>query len=664
MRIIFSHQIIKGLLILTLGSPLFSANARIYKDPKSGCEAWLSGFESTQDTFSIDGNCANGLLKKGSVKWYRNEKLILEYKGDFIRGKQDGFGVEVRPESKYIGSWKNDLRDGFGQEFLPNGKIRFLGQFSDGLRNGLGVAYNADGSDGLKGYWRRGQLQVPFEFPIFPIGTVLKDSLKIDSKSEIKLPPGEWKILGVLVESHYTPALFSKDEMRFRAQFFLKNLDSSKPFSYLDIVFGRGLKPNHLPKLYLNESGDIKVMAKDENKGAYLFSSKLSDSDSYRNKILMDQSIRIDIFGDEDRKDIPDFSHLIVNFSQSADSSSFLRTSAGFSPKDFGVDNYVDLVRKSNNLNSEQKILVSKIDGLADWFSEFSEVNNARFFKGERNALPRVFEISKVEPNSVQAVNQRVLDNEANSVKESNNPIKSSVTSNSQSKRALVIGNDNYSYVPKLANGVKDSVAVADVLKSLGYRVTLGNDLNEKNLKSVIRKFKSEVNGGDEVVIYYAGHGVQIGSTNYILPTDIRADSEEQVKDEGIQLQRLLDDMSEAKVKLTLAVIDACRDNPFPKSGRSIGGRGLAPTTAATGQMIVFSAGAGQQALDKLGNNDKHPNGLFTRYLIKEMRVPGVRVDNVIREVRKQVVEAAKSVGHDQVPAIYDQVVGDFYFSK
>ena len=77
-------------------------------------------------------------------------------------------------------------------------------------------------------------------------------------------------------------------------------------------------------------------------------------------------------------------------------------------------------------------------------------------------------------------------------------------------------------------------------------------------------------------------------------------------------------------------------------SGRAIGSRGLAPTTAATGQMIIFSAGSGQQALDKLGPNDKNPNGLFTRMLLSEMRAPGIRVDNMIREVRRKVVDAAK----------------------
>jgi hypothetical protein len=99
-------------------------------------------------------------------------------------------------------------------------------------------------------------------------------------------------------------------------------------------------------------------------------------------------------------------------------------------------------------------------------------------------------------------------------------------------------------------------------------------------------------------------------------------------------------------------------------ASRALGGRGLAPTTAATGQMVIFSAGSGQQALDKMGPADKNKNGLFTRVFLKEMQKTGVSIDRIVRNVRTEVVEMAKSVGHDQVPAIYDQVVGDFYFKK
>jgi hypothetical protein len=232
-------------------------------------------------------------------------------------------------------------------------------------------------------------------------------------------------------------------------------------------------------------------------------------------------------------------------------------------------------------------------------------------------------------------------------------------------RKALVIGNDSYQKVSPLANAREDAKVLAESLSSLGYKVTLKLDVTEKQFKSELRSFKNQVQPGDEVALFYAGHGVQIASTNYLLPIDIGGQSEEEVKDEAVSLQRLLDDMNERGAKFTLAMIDACRDNPFKGSGRSVaGGRGLAPTTAATGQMIVFSAGSGQQALDKLGPSDKSKNGLFTRIFVKEMQKAGVSVDRVVRNVRSEVVSLAKSVGHDQVPAIYDQVVGEFYFKQ
>jgi uncharacterized caspase-like protein len=218
--------------------------------------------------------------------------------------------------------------------------------------------------------------------------------------------------------------------------------------------------------------------------------------------------------------------------------------------------------------------------------------------------------------------------------------------------------------VAKLFNAREDAKSIASNLSAVGYQVTLMLDLDEKGMKSAIRAFAAQVNGGDEVMFFFAGHGVQLGAVNYLLPVDIGGESEAQVRDEAIQLQRILDDMSDRKAKFTLAMIDACRDNPFKSSGRAIGGRGLAPTSAATGQMVVFSAGTGQQALDRLGNNDKNKNGVFTRIFIKEMQKSGVSIDRIIKNVRNEVAELAKSVGSEQVPAIYDQVLGDFYFKK
>jgi len=233
-------------------------------------------------------------------------------------------------------------------------------------------------------------------------------------------------------------------------------------------------------------------------------------------------------------------------------------------------------------------------------------------------------------------------------------------------RKALVMGNDSYKTVAKLENAREDARLMAQSLTQVGYQVTLKLDLTEKDMKAALRSFKNQVEAGDEVAIFYAGHGVQLANSNYLIPIDVAGQDEEQIKDEGIALQRLLDDMTDKKVKFTLAMIDACRDNPFKSNGRALGGgaRGLAPTTAATGQMVVFSAGSGQQALDKLGPTDKDKNGLFTRIFAREMQKTNVTIDRVVRSVRAEVVKLARSVGHDQVPAIYDQVVGEFYFRK
>ncbi len=231
-------------------------------------------------------------------------------------------------------------------------------------------------------------------------------------------------------------------------------------------------------------------------------------------------------------------------------------------------------------------------------------------------------------------------------------------------RKALVIGNDQYTDVSPLNNAASDADAMAKSLELVGYKVFKHHNLTEKKFKQAVRDFRQQLNGGDEVLFFYAGHGVQLGSANYLLPIDVKGEGEDQIKDDAILLQKVLDDMEEKKTKFALAVIDACRDNPFKGKGRALGGRGLAPTTAATGQMIMFSAGSGQQALDRLGDNDKEKNGLFTRIFVKEMLKPGLSVDRVLRNVRNEVVRLAKSVGHEQTPALYDQAVGEFYFKQ
>jgi hypothetical protein len=235
-------------------------------------------------------------------------------------------------------------------------------------------------------------------------------------------------------------------------------------------------------------------------------------------------------------------------------------------------------------------------------------------------------------------------------------------------RRALIIGNDTYKYAEPLRNAREDARAMAAELKGFGYEVSLHLDQSQKSMQAALRDFRDKVNTGDEVLFYFSGHAVEIEGKNFLTPVDAIGINQNQLADDSIDLKSaVLDPLTTKKVKLTLALIDACRDNPFLKnaSTRSTSNsRGLAPTTPATGQLIVYSAGSGQTALDRLGPDDKDKNGVFTRVLLSEMKKNNVPIHQVIRNVRSEVVKLARSIGHDQVPAIYDQVDGDFYFKK
>ncbi len=230
---------------------------------------------------------------------------------------------------------------------------------------------------------------------------------------------------------------------------------------------------------------------------------------------------------------------------------------------------------------------------------------------------------------------------------------------------ALVIGNNNYLHVPKLEKAVNDADAVSKELKKVGFEVIQVNDGGQKKMNLAVNDFTQRVAGGGVGVLFFAGHGLQINNQNFLLPIDMDTPTDQlDVEDQALSLSRIQDKLADAKAKFVLLVIDACRDNPLPKkSGRSIGGtRGLAQVSSPNGQIVLYSAGTNQQALDKLNDNDKHPNSVFTREFIPMISAPGVSAAESLRRLRTGVSTKARSVGHEQNPALYDQTDGDFYF--
>lgn len=228
---------------------------------------------------------------------------------------------------------------------------------------------------------------------------------------------------------------------------------------------------------------------------------------------------------------------------------------------------------------------------------------------------------------------------------------------------ALVMGNDAYQNVHKLEKAGNDASAMARELKSAGFEVTLARDLDYRSMIKKVEFFTSSLHGGDQVVIFFAGHGVQLKTGSYLLPIDIEANSENEVERTAVSLNDVMDKLGEAKASFALVMVDACRDNPLKANGRALGvSRGLNPPDPPKGQMVVYSASKGQQALDKLNEKDANPNGVFTREFIARMRQPGMRIEDLVRQVQDSVEDLAKSIGHVQRPALYNEARGDFYF--
>lgn len=233
---------------------------------------------------------------------------------------------------------------------------------------------------------------------------------------------------------------------------------------------------------------------------------------------------------------------------------------------------------------------------------------------------------------------------------------------------ALVIGNDAYEDVARLEKAVNDAHTMAATLSEIGFEVIRATNVTRREMNRGIQSFASRLEAGDEALFFYAGHGVEIGGRNFLLPVDVPAASPGQenfIVSESVSVDRILDHIRSRNARISILMLDACRDNPFAQAdSRGVGGtRGLARSIAPKGTFIMYSAGVGQLALDRLGGTDPDPNSVFTRSIIPLIRSPGLSLVQMARQVRRDVEKLAATVSHDQRPAYYDEVTGDFYFT-
>ncbi|MHC2577442.1 caspase family protein [Bradyrhizobium diazoefficiens] len=222
---------------------------------------------------------------------------------------------------------------------------------------------------------------------------------------------------------------------------------------------------------------------------------------------------------------------------------------------------------------------------------------------------------------------------------------------------ALVIGNSAYKNTLRLTNPVNDAALIGDMFKKAGFdAVDVKTDLNASEMRRALREFAGRVRDADMAVIYYAGHGIELDGTNYLIPTDAALETDADVYDEALPIDRVLVSIEPAK-QLRLVILDACRDNPFAKTmkrtvaSRAIG-RGLAkvePTSPNT--MIAFAAKAGSTASD--GDSRNSP---FATALADHLPKPGLDLRKAFGFVRDDVL---RSTANKQEPFVYGSLGGD-----
>ena len=223
---------------------------------------------------------------------------------------------------------------------------------------------------------------------------------------------------------------------------------------------------------------------------------------------------------------------------------------------------------------------------------------------------------------------------------------------------ALVIGNGNYSELPRLANPGNDAEDIAAALRKLGFETRLLVDADILAMEDSVVKLGERLTSspGSTGFFFYAGHGVQSNGTNYLIPVDAHVPSEAFLRTKALAVQTVLDTLQSSKNGLNVVVLDACRDNPFGWS-RSGGTRGLSVVgSQPTGSIIIYSTSAGGTAQDGTGRN-----GVFTHELLKNLSTEGLEIKEVFNRTGAAVRDAT---GGKQVPAIYSQFFDTVYLAS
>jgi tetratricopeptide (TPR) repeat protein len=222
---------------------------------------------------------------------------------------------------------------------------------------------------------------------------------------------------------------------------------------------------------------------------------------------------------------------------------------------------------------------------------------------------------------------------------------------------ALVIGNARYRNISALRNSVNDAQDMEVALKNKGFTVIRVSDGTREQIIQAVRSFELKIKENTTALIFYAGHGVQARGVNYLIPVDARIQSISDLSTEAIDMDlSIMRRLEDRNPRLSIIILDACRNNPFPATARSAGEQaGLASINAPRGSIVAFSTAPNRTAEDGTGRN-----GLYTKHLLKELQVPNRKIEDIFKRVRENVM---KESANGQTPWENSALTGDFYFS-
>lgn len=223
-----------------------------------------------------------------------------------------------------------------------------------------------------------------------------------------------------------------------------------------------------------------------------------------------------------------------------------------------------------------------------------------------------------------------------------------------ENRVALVVGNSAYKSSP-LRNPTNDAKDMAVKLKSMGFTVIERSNLTVKQIGSTLREFRAKLTPASVALVFYAGHGLQIKGENYLPAVDADITGEDDVPTQSLAVRQIMDVLGDAKTRLNLVFLDACRNNPFARSFRSASD-GLNRVNAPSGTLISFATRPGSVASDGAGRN-----GLYTGALLQQMSDQGQPIEQVLKKVVSQVKAGSNN---QQEPWMEGSIEGDFCFAE